>query len=104
MIAIKTIHVIAKRRTKMLEVSMLEWMTDVVSLIIRPIMPVPMIVVYVWNAVNAPALASFNFGPRAGRPVRWSRLGNSSSITMNLMMFLPALRECRRGRTKSQSQ
>jgi hypothetical protein len=63
----------AERGADMSEAPVLEWMIDVETRVVRPIVSIPMVIVDVWTGVRSPALHSFalvlcsGIGPGCGR-------------------------------------
>jgi len=62
MVAINTLDVIAILRAEMFEVAVFEGMGNDIALIVGSVVPVPLVIVYVGNAVDAATRVPFDFG------------------------------------------
>ena len=99
MIAIEAFDAVAVRRAKMLEAAVLERMVNVIAVIVRPVMAVPVVLVDVRCTVHATGVMSLGFGLGAriaphGRRWRNAALVGARRVRPPLPTALRENREC----------
>jgi hypothetical protein len=92
---------VAIGRTEMFETAMREWVVDVKTLVVRSVMPVPMIVAHMWRAIHRAILPMLLFPPEVlgigfRRRGRDTTLIGARRILMVLLVRLMRL-SCRLG-------
>jgi len=104
MIGIEAFNAVTIGRAKVFETAVLESMFNVISLIVRPVVPVPMVFIHVWRGIHMTCHMALGLGPGVGIVAPFRRLRNVALIgawpilPAFLPMLLPALREDRKSR------
>src|SRR5438132_12896356 len=104
MIGIEAFNTVTVGRAKVFETAMLERMVKVIALILRPVVPVPVIFVDVWRGIQMTGHVALRFALGVGivPPFwRWRKvalIGARPILPPFLTMLLTALRENRKSR------
>src|SRR5260221_9577275 len=75
MVAVKFLNVIAVRRAEMFKMSVLERMVDVIPLVVRPVVPIPVIVADMLRLINLAVWMPIDFGLPSRRIAMHRRRG-----------------------------
>jgi hypothetical protein len=98
MIWIEAFNSVTVRGAKMFETAMLERMVNVKALIVRPVVPAPVVLVDVWQSIHMTGYAVLRFGPGVGivpflrRRRKVALIGARPILPVLLIMLLTALR------------
>jgi len=104
MIWIEAFNAVTVRWAKVLETSVFKRMVNVIALIVRPVVPVPVVFVNVWRSIHMTCHMALGFGLGVGIVPPFRRWRNTALIGARpilppfLTMFLTALRENGKGR------